>query len=75
MKVTFYQAGRRLSALRDLAEQLCLGFQQSGCDRTRSILRASLSEEQLASLMAEGAAFDQTTAVAEAMATLALQKA
>jgi predicted ATPase/class 3 adenylate cyclase len=49
--------------------------EQFGHDRTMSILRAGLSEERLASLMAEGAAFDETTAVAEAMATLPPKKA
>ncbi len=41
--------------------------EQFGYNRTMSILRAGLSEERLASLMAEGAALDETTAVAKAM--------
>lgn len=42
--------------------------EQTGFNRTMSILQVALSEEQLASLMAEGADFDETAAVAEAMA-------
>lgn len=43
--------------------------EQIGYDRTMSILHESPSERRLASLMSEGAAMDETTAVAEAMAT------